>query len=210
MMEEQDEVLERDEVLGRGEVLERGDLVRREMVARTIDQRVSELLGNVPLDSERWRVWSVWRLREQGFSVDEKAGYLGVGIDVVRKSLQLARVQLGRGIVDLEEERSLDLSRVDRLLQVYMQHAEAGDLQSASLVYRLLSYREKLLGLGRVMEVDVNKDFWKRVSSIIDVTAGSGNAKVGLGEGFGDAGSEESGSEESGSEGEDSAGWEVE
>lgn len=87
-------------------------------------------------------------LRKRGFSYDRIGEALGISragaYECVRRALEALRVDSQE---KAEEVRELELSRLDRMLEIAQAAADAGELSAIDRVLRIQERRSKYLGL---------------------------------------------------------------
>jgi hypothetical protein len=88
-----------------------------------------------------------WMLRLEGTHLLDVAKRMRVSLDSARALLHEAHECLKEDLKSaLEQNRSLDLARLDALLQTYYPQAKSGDLDAAAYTLKLLAHRSKLTG----------------------------------------------------------------
>jgi hypothetical protein len=136
--------------------------LHREACARTADQELPEpepLAPDAPapqlqhLISEHGslpcaRALAAWEARMNGNSIIEVAIAMGLSIEVAKGLIKQVHEAVAEDLKEnLDLNRSLDLARIDDLLEAHLPRAKAGKTKSASLVLRCLERRAKLIGI---------------------------------------------------------------
>ena len=108
-------------------------------LARTTSPRSVNLL------ERRYRVWV---MRKDGYTLQEIAESLGVSVAAARLDLvAIAKRLVGELAETVEENRQLQIARLDALLKKYQPLAEDGKLAAAGMVLSIETRRSKLLAL---------------------------------------------------------------
>lgn len=104
------------------------------------------------------RRYQVVQLRKQGYSVQQIAESLHCSADTVRDDLiKVLKVAVSEYAETTEENRQLQIERLDGLLKKYYPLAESGSLAAAAMVLSIEQRRSKLLALDlpEVKKLDV-------------------------------------------------------
>lgn len=110
---------------------------------------------NVQIMERRYQVVT---LRKQGYTTKEIADTLRTSVETVRADVvALLRQTISETAETTEENRQLQIERLDGLLKKYYPLAEAGSLAAAAMVLSVEARRSKLLALDlpEVKKLDV-------------------------------------------------------
>ena len=117
------------------------------MTARRHNRQAASPSG-VEVEARRLRALE---LRRAGLSYDAIAGALHVSTATAHGDVQAGLKRIGAEC--LEEAtalRSLELSRVDRVVELATKAAEAGDVKALGVILRAVEVRARLLGLDSI------------------------------------------------------------
>ena len=107
-------------------------------LARVIEMRGPELTASALY---------AWNARINGEPIIDVANALGLSIVAAKALIREAHEAIAEDLkVALNQNRELDLARVDSLLKTYLPAAKAGDTDSAAIVLKCLAHRSKLTG----------------------------------------------------------------
>lgn len=113
--------------------------VTQQAVAKLTEAREMALLE---------RRYQVWTLRTQGYTIRDISASLGISMPTVRDDIITIGKRLAGDLAEtVEENRSLQISRLDALLKKYQPLAEGGSLSAAQMVLSIETRRSKLLAL---------------------------------------------------------------
>lgn len=99
----------------------------------------------------------VLELRRDGLSLRAIGDILNVDHSTVAKDLQAMLKQLAKDNADkAEEQRALDLDRIDKALEVVMAAVASNDVGAVNALDKLLTRRAKLLGLDAPTRQEVS------------------------------------------------------
>ena len=91
---------------------------------------------------------AAWDARVRGIPIVDIAHEQGVSIELARSLLKEAHAAITEDLKEaLDQNRQLDLARVDGLIQTYYPPARSGDGDSAAVVLKCLAHRAKLTGI---------------------------------------------------------------
>jgi hypothetical protein len=94
------------------------------------------------------RAMEAWEARVSGVPIIDVAHELGVSIELCKKLIKEVHEAIRDDLKDsLDLNRTLDLQRVDGLVNTFYPQARAGDADSAAVVIRCLQHRSKLTGI---------------------------------------------------------------
>jgi DNA-binding CsgD family transcriptional regulator len=94
------------------------------------------------------RRYQVFALRKDGYTIREIAETLNLSEESVHRDLKTVMSRLATELAEnVEENRTLQIARLDALLKKYQGLAEAGNLSAASMVLAIETRRSKLLAL---------------------------------------------------------------
>jgi hypothetical protein len=94
------------------------------------------------------RALTAWGQRLQGASIIDVAHGLGISIESAKALIREVHDAVAEDLKEaLEVNRSLDLQRIDQLLEAHLPKARSGKVKSAQLVLRCLERRAKLTGV---------------------------------------------------------------
>ncbi len=102
--------------------------------------------------------WQIFEMRRDGHTVQEIATYLGIALSTVRDHIiKVLNRTISETAETAEENRQLQIDRLDSILKQYMPMATGGSLAAASMVLSVEARRAKLLALDvpEVKRVDV-------------------------------------------------------
>lgn len=141
--------------------------LKREALSRSADQQLPELeelapdapaprLGALVAEygSELCaRALEAWAARLRGDSIIDIAHQMGVSINAAKALITQAHAAVSEDLkANLEQNRSLDLARIDQLIGAHYPKALAGKIKSSQLVLRCLERRSKLTGIEPLPE----------------------------------------------------------
>lgn len=104
------------------------------------------------------RRYQVWTLRKDGYTYHDIAQTLGISEFVAREDVMTIGKRLTTELSDsVDEDRQLQVDRLNAMLKKFQPQAEAGNLAAASMVLAIEGRRAKLLALDRpeVKRLDV-------------------------------------------------------
>lgn len=94
------------------------------------------------------RALAAWEQRLNGESIIEVAHNLGLSIETAKVLLREVHNAVAEDLkANLEMNRSLDLARIDALINAHYPRAKQGKIRSAQLILRCLERRSRLVGL---------------------------------------------------------------
>jgi DNA-binding CsgD family transcriptional regulator len=128
------------------EKLNRGDL-RKRKAKGDVQTGVQRILS--PNSAQALaRRYQVFALRKDGYTIREIAETLNLSEESVHRDLKTVMSRLATELAEnVEENRTLQIARLDALLKKYQGLAEAGNLSAASMVLAIETRRSKLLAL---------------------------------------------------------------
>jgi DNA-binding CsgD family transcriptional regulator len=128
------------------EKLNRGDL-RKRKAKGDVQTGVQRILS--PNSAQALaRRYQVFALRKDGYTIREIAETLNLSEESVHRDLKTVMSRLATELAEnVEENRTLQIARLDALLKKYQGLAEGGNLSSASMVLAIETRRSKLLAL---------------------------------------------------------------
>jgi DNA-binding CsgD family transcriptional regulator len=128
------------------EKLNRGDL-RKRKAKGDVQTGVQRILS--PNSAQALaRRYQVFALRKDGYTIREIAETLNLSEESVHRDLKTVMSRLATELAEnVEENRTLQIARLDALLKKYQGLAEGGNLSAASMVLAIETRRSKLLAL---------------------------------------------------------------
>jgi hypothetical protein len=106
------------------------------------------LLTSAGLARKLERQYQVLELRKAGHTIKEIADLLKVGTSVIHGDLvEVLNYTLKDLTINAEQDREMQVQRLDGLLQRYYPLAKAGNLAAAAMVLQIETRRAKLLSL---------------------------------------------------------------
>lgn len=88
-----------------------------------------------------------WEMRLNGAPITDVAHQMGLSIEAARVLIREAHAAISEDLKEaLEQNRTLDLARIDGLLQTFYPAAKAGDDKAATVTLKCLERRAKLTG----------------------------------------------------------------
>jgi hypothetical protein len=93
------------------------------------------------------RALEAWNMRIAGAPIVDVAHELGVSIELAKKLIQEVHTAIYEDLkANIDLNRQLDLTRIDKLIKTFLPAAEKGDEDCANVVLRCLQQRSKLTG----------------------------------------------------------------
>jgi hypothetical protein len=93
------------------------------------------------------RALQAWQARMMGESIIEVARQVGLPIESAKELLREVHTAVAEDLKEnLDQNRSLDLARIDTIISAHLPKAQQGKVKSAQLVLRCLERRAKLVG----------------------------------------------------------------
>jgi hypothetical protein len=94
------------------------------------------------------RAVEAWGARLAGEPIIDIAAHMGVSIEAAKALIRDAYTALREDLKDtLDQNRQLDLGRIDGLIQTYYPSAREGDIDCANVIMKCLQHRAKLTGI---------------------------------------------------------------
>lgn len=104
----------------------------------------------------------IFDLRLKGWTTDMIARHVGAAASsvnaVIRDEIKRINVQC---LETAQEVQNIELARLDELLRAHMQYALKGDVESTSMVLRIMDQRAKYLGIYSAQKLDVKGETTK-------------------------------------------------
>lgn len=109
----------------------------------------------------------IFRLRIKGMSTDMIAAQVGESAGFVNRVIREEIKRINEHCMESAQEvQSMELQRLDKLMLVHMELAEEGDIESTSMVLRLMDQRAKYLGIYSANKLEVKGEVFKQYIGI--------------------------------------------
>jgi hypothetical protein len=138
------------------------EALRREATSRTADLQLpppEELGPDAPAprleklineygDLPCAQALRAWQARLNGSSIVEIAMQMGITVQTVKTLIDKVYQAVAEDLKEqLDQNRALDLARIDELIGAHLPKAKSGKVKSAAVVLRCLERRAKLIGI---------------------------------------------------------------
>lgn len=128
--------------------------------ARATSNRVSSV-NKADRDAE------IFRLRLSGLSTDMIARQLGESASLINAVIRTEIKRINSECTEAAQEvQSMELIRLDQMMQVHMTHALAGDIEASMMVLRIMERRAKYLGIDAAGKLEIKGEAIKQYVGI--------------------------------------------